>query len=581
MSPRWVTNSKVHEQLCTFKKDYDILHAPKQVSRARTIVDMYKPQSLMTPDELEELGLRTSRGTQHPGDTIIEDLEVFLDQFHRSFHQKLFQRAFLSACLRQIYGDEFQQHRHRVMAKFKFKNAKQQCLVSLPRRYGKTWGTALFIAAFSLHVSGQEVSIFSPSKRQSVMLLDTIYDFLVKFNVTDRIMRRTEEKMVLKSLDGKTTKINSYPASTKTLRGVSATIIVVDELAFLDPAVLNQVIIPVFQLDATVLLGISTLGSDENFLSKYIEMKDQNNTALFYCLQVFKSCEKCRETSEEATASCQHNNHVLPSWNSVRKQAIVKAMMDADAFRTELLGIANALYQRAFEKKFVECMFNQEKFMLDNLGGYREFFISIDPNGLGQTSDLGIVSFMKVRGTYVILGIESFPGRTGVENHNVIVSHVRKISEKYAFGSARKVFIVESNLGDTADTYIAMLRDQISNYIVLQDDNAQNKPGTRTTNGIKISAVEFVRECLLESRFQFVTDEDFVSLTRSVGDVKAMFHDQMDEFCEVITDKDFQKNKRVFSGKRSNKKDDIVLSFILGIYWSISFYQKSKYFHFH
>jgi len=59
-------------------------------------------------------------------------------------------------------------------------------------------------------------------------------------------------------------------------------LIVVDEFAFLDPKILESVIIPIFQLDQTVLLGVSTVTDDENLMAKFIQMKDNNGMQLFY-----------------------------------------------------------------------------------------------------------------------------------------------------------------------------------------------------------------------------------------------------------------------------------------------------------
>lgn len=309
-------------------------------------------------------------------------------------------------------------------------------------------------------------------------------------------------------------------------------------------------------------------------------MRDNNGESVFYVLQVFKACEKCREESDEAAAACPHNNHILPSWNSARKTKLIRAMMSEEMFLQELMGMCNAKYQRAFEKKFVEHMFNQPLFTLDTNYNYPHLFVSIDPNGLGKASDLGIVSFIKFRGMFIIVGLEAFPGKTAIENHSRIVSHVRELQNKYSLRAARVVFIVENNMGDTADTTIAMLRDQINNFIVLQDNNP-SKLGTRTTNTVKISAVEFVRECMVETRFQFVQDEDFVSLTQPIRDVKAKFRNQLEEFVEVLTDKEFKKPTRQFSGKRNMLKDDLCLAYILGIYWSTSFYRDPKYQNYH
>ena len=543
---------------------------------AISLVDLYAPNDALDSSSSTLLG----ESEQHPGDLLVQKIEAFLDEQQRSFHQRKFQRAYLGSCLRLIYGsEEFRKHRHRIMSKYKFETeGRQQCLCALPRRFGKSYGTAMFMAVFALFVENQEISIFSPSKRQSIMFLQYVVDFVAKFGMTDRIVRQTEEKLWL-STGGGVSKVNSYPSSTKTLRGVSATLIVVDEFAHLDTEVLHQVILPLFAIDPVSMIGISTVTDNDNIMSQYLNLRDNNGRTVFYTLQVYQACAECREKGDEAAESCNHNQHVLPSWQSARKKSIIKAMMQgSEHFRSEILGIVGAAHERAFEPKHVNNLFEVNKrFVLQYDVHYPILFIAIDPSGCGKSSDMAICSFIHQHGARVIIGMESFPGKTGLENITHILRHVRLLERLQFFNMTRKVFIIENNLGNEADYIAKAITDNVNNCVImnnLHSSTAKSKVGLRTTNAVKTQAVEHVRNLLRESALFFVMEQVFVSTHENV--IK-LFREEMEYFSEIIKDKDFDKPKRFFSGKRSSHKDDLVLATLFGLYWSQKFMSSNEY----
>lgn len=85
----------------------------------------------------------------------------------RSIDQCIMSEKFLSACARNIYGEDFEANELEIMRVNGWDEIKQEIMVCTPRRFGKTWIVAMFVMSYALSVPNCEISIFSPSSRQS------------------------------------------------------------------------------------------------------------------------------------------------------------------------------------------------------------------------------------------------------------------------------------------------------------------------------------------------------------------------------------------------------------------------------
>lgn len=109
------------------------------------------------------------------GDGALRRLEAMLDSFPgyaRSATQKRFHRAFTGALLPHIYGSDFERHRTRVLENYGLTRVDYEVLVVCPRRFGKTVGTSMWLAACLLCIRDFWGSVFSTGQRASTMLLD-------------------------------------------------------------------------------------------------------------------------------------------------------------------------------------------------------------------------------------------------------------------------------------------------------------------------------------------------------------------------------------------------------------------------
>jgi hypothetical protein len=517
----------------------------------------------------------------HPGDKKIDAIYRFLERHYRSPQQKEFHKAFLASCLRIIYGKDFLKERHRVMAKYGFESRKQLVLICAPRRMGKTFATAFFTICVALLINEIEVSIFSPGKRQSVALMGHIYTFMKKLGETDNVVTKNEEKMVVRTRDGKESKINAYPSAVRTLKGVSGTIVVLEEMAQIPPEVLYEVVVPLHQIDITSVIGISTITTEDNFMTAYLNQKDNHGEPLFASKHIYLACKPCRRKG--LAHKCNHNSHLLPDWSSPRKRKQINAIMrhQEEMLAREIGGVASSLHQKAFPMKYIKILKELPPYSFSDGYAYDNVFVAIDPNGAGKSSDFAITSMIRFHGLYIVVGMESFPSRTAKENHQLIVEHCDRIREKILFRNARLVFILENNLGLESEHIEDMLKDNVSRHIVMNEKDDGHHNGFRTTNPMKTLAVETTRERILDSAVRIADEEDFVSVTRSYNDIVELFFDQLQSFSEVLRESEVAKPKKFYSGKTNGtSKDDLIISFLLGVHWSGFFYRNPKYAHF-
>lgn len=537
----------------------------------RSILDRYKPK--------EEDG--GSNETLHHGDVTMNMILRDLDRVGRSTTQKEFHHAYLAACLRIIYKEDYEKERHRVMVKYGFESKKQQVLICAPRRMGKTFATALFAIVFSINCPGSEISIFSPGKRQSVALMGHIFTFMKKLGEDDRVLRKNEEKMVLRSHDGTDSKINAYPSAVRTLKGVSGTVVILEEMAQIPPEVLFEVVVPLFQLDITCFIGISTITDENNFMTKYLKKKDKNGEPLFAVKHLYLACKTCRDAGK--AASCNHNSFLLPDWSSSRKRKTINVLMEdqEELLNREIGGIANALHGKAFPSKLIERFSNKERFYINTRMDYPHVFIGIDPNGCGKSSDIAITTILRYNGQYIIVGMESFQSKNAMENHGLIVEHCRRLEQNGIFDNALKIFILESNLGLESEHISHMLTENISNFLVMSEKADGGKVGFHTSNAIKSLAVEHLRERLGDNSLHIASEGQFVCVSKSYDTICAMLMDQLSEFAEVLKEDNMKihKPKRFYSGKAAGK-DDLILSLLLSAYWSGYFFSSGKYINF-
>jgi hypothetical protein len=528
------------------------------------------------------------------GDTMMDDLISHLQYFDsmgdikRSYHQKLFHKAFLSAACRFIYKEEFKLNKVHIMEKYGFDELSQEVMICCPRRFGKTFSVSMFVACFAIAIPNCTISIFSPGRRQSTLLLDSIEKMIKSIPLAQNmITKKNQENIVLKgSHDNDLRKINGYPSKVETLKGVGGNIIIVEEAAVVDPALFFEVIMPLLQIDDTALLCISTIKSSDNFYSGLLHKKDpKSGKPMFKVHMFYNSCEVCRNSDNPS--ACVHLKHQLPHWQSSRKHKRLKAFFENNKklYEQEILGISHDEQKRAFTDNMIETFFSKDYTDLQNKY-IQDVFIAIDPSG-GGGSDFAISSMIYKDGIITIIGLESFSITKNTHLYEtMILSHCKKIRQCYKLKDSRFIFILENNLGLEAahiERFIKSKRYEIKNFIILRE-KVNGRIGVMTNANVKEKMYYMLLDILNDNIMYIYKDLICVSNCNKKETLDEL-RNQMKNYSVVEKNNSaknpFQRVKRTFTGKiSSSSKDDLLITIQLNLFWSTFFRRDDRYKHY-
>ena len=165
----------------------------------------------------------TRTSTSPAGDAALELLYDMLRKidaasYPRSHHQRKFHESFVKASLRSIYGDEYPAAEEKLLKRFESAKINPIVMIVTPRRFGKTYSVAQYVAAYSAAIDGREVAIFSTGRRASKKMLDLVMKFLMPLIAgRKKIFTQNVEEVVIQMLEPPyaKNKICSYPAKVQ------------------------------------------------------------------------------------------------------------------------------------------------------------------------------------------------------------------------------------------------------------------------------------------------------------------------------------------------------------------------------
>ena len=144
-------------------------------------------------------------------------LNKSLDSFGltRSKDQRFFHRNMTMAIIKKLFPDDLAENIDALREEFKTDVFKSEVLIVTPRRWGKTFSVAMFVAAAAVSIRGLEQAIFSTGRRASEKLLTLVYQFLCRLpGVKESIKKKNVETIWIEGPGGPDDirKISSYPS---------------------------------------------------------------------------------------------------------------------------------------------------------------------------------------------------------------------------------------------------------------------------------------------------------------------------------------------------------------------------------
>ena len=298
------------------------------------------------------------------------------------------------------------------------------------------------------------------------------------------------------------------------------------------------------------------------------EMRDLGGELLFNQIQLRMVCEDCKASANPQ--DCTHMKHLLPKWKSGAKQDMVRLIYgenSADMLR-ESMGVTTNDTSSIFQENWLNTFASRPEYCPS--GAPVVIYVACDPNG-GGSSQMAIVSLYQDRNNFAICGMESHAVKGHGQVRTLLETHVRGI--RVSFPTSFIIFIPESNLGHEASHMSHMLKD-IPRCRSLME---KGEPGVITTHKRKeLYANTAVERFAAESVFyadKFVCMNPFEDANKRAAKVKKMFRKQLSVYSKIVVARgkdSYNIPKIVYSGKDQGE-DDLVMTFQIGLYWSIQF----------
>jgi hypothetical protein len=194
------------------------------------------------------------------------------------------------------------------------------------------------------------------------------------------------------------------------LRGTGGDLVILEEAAFIDESVFNEVVIPLLEVSNTALVGISTPQDKNNYYSSLVHLEDDHGNRVFHVFEAKNACDKCIAELKDPS-KCPHVALDRPAWKSKEKQRIVQALYknNQTLLLRESMGIITDDSSGLFDKQAIQALLQAPR--VAPATGSNCVFLAIDPNG-GGGSKFAICSGIRHQGTFMV---GSAPNPTGVQ----------------------------------------------------------------------------------------------------------------------------------------------------------------------
>lgn len=174
---------------------------------------------------------------------------------------------------------------------------------------------------------------------------------------------------------------------------------ILEEAAYCDEGMINEVVLPLLAVQSSVLLCISTLLENDNHYSRMFSLENDDGTPLFEQIQISLVCDKCMATDHPER--CTHKTAEMPRWLSSKKLETIKKLLSGDPamLLRESMGVSAESTTRAFRETDIQRFLERP---LCTLSPMRHVFVAVDP-AAGGTSAFAICTIgIALNGSVVV-----------------------------------------------------------------------------------------------------------------------------------------------------------------------------------
>lgn len=232
------------------------------------------------------------------------------------------------------------------------------------------------------------------------------------------------------------------------LRGISATGIVVDEISFVKPVILEDVVCPLMTVEHTSVMALTSPVDETNAASRLIDILDPLTGQPVFLALSSAMCTPCLR--DPGVQRCPHKRPRLPGQLSGAGVRAARAVLGDGSVKTrrELEG------QMAGEREyllrpFVDDLRQRERWLLRSP---TLVFTFVDPSPGANLSDFAVLSVVRVAQhpvQFVVVGLDTYAGDGSGQNwnkgHELLMRHMHGLWMHPALHQAHYVVIMEAN----------------------------------------------------------------------------------------------------------------------------------------
>lgn len=191
-----------------------LLQYEREFIKRKSYVDIPK-------NHLEEYGDAIHHDPLKEGHDIISNINEILNKFSRHPLQCQMHESMIKCCSKLIFGcDTVYKYDSVIKKKYRWKDLRQEQIITAPRRFGKTQAVSMFVCAFALSKKNAEIAVFSTGSRASGVdtgMMGAIRHMLINvLKVPKENIHMKKEHLFIKYGDDDVRKIHAYPASNDT-----------------------------------------------------------------------------------------------------------------------------------------------------------------------------------------------------------------------------------------------------------------------------------------------------------------------------------------------------------------------------
>jgi hypothetical protein len=359
--------------------------------------------------------------------------------------------------------------------------------------------------------------------------------------------------------------IRACSGNAKTQRGINASIIILDEAAFIPKPMLQEVIGPLLKVKHTILIALSTFSGKDNWFSKIMLRKDDLISRLISRMQIEFICNKCKK---DGLIECEHLRDLQPAHLSEDADMAKLLIPGEELFRQEVLGlIQEGNDGKLFRKIWLDAMLGKKR--ISNLSKLKDAHLHtwIDPKGTSaELSYLAIVTVCVTRNDNVIIvGLDECQSASSVDHVPFVRDYFAKFAQDEDTKKLPHTLYVENNFCGLGPTYYWNLAvgpiPQMEMFAM-----EETKYGARTD----FHKHEATQKALFDIWTKRVHIAEEFKTGKTTGQAKVI-----EQFIEQMQRIQI-KPKGGISGKTDGLRDDLAISFIMIGYFARKYIDETE-----